>query len=51
MHLDTTMQLAAIRHDELQSAAARRRGPVHRPTSPPPVPLGPAHGPSLRSPP
>ncbi len=27
MHLDTTMQLAAIRHDELQSAAARRRVP------------------------
>jgi hypothetical protein len=24
MHLDTTMQLAAIRHDELQQAAARR---------------------------
>ncbi len=25
MHLDTTMQLAAIRHDELQQAGARRR--------------------------
>jgi hypothetical protein len=25
MYLDTTMQLAAIRHDELQQAGARRR--------------------------
>jgi hypothetical protein len=25
MHLDTTMQLAAIRHDELQQAGGRRR--------------------------
>jgi hypothetical protein len=32
MYLDTTMQLAAIRHDELQRAARARVRPIDRST-------------------